>query len=76
MSVNEPEARAGGLVTEMFLCEVAHVILHIDHLYVFRVHTYCGRVPEARTVQSGLCASDGGKASPLEQWQEKWRRPW
>jgi hypothetical protein len=41
MSVNQPEAKAGGLVTEMYICEVAHVILHIDQLYVFRVHTYC-----------------------------------
>ena len=40
MSVN-PEAKAGGLVIEMYICEVAHVILHVDQLYVFRVHTYC-----------------------------------
>jgi hypothetical protein len=43
MSVNEPEVetKAGGLVTEMYICEVAHVILRIDELYIFRVHALC-----------------------------------
>jgi hypothetical protein len=41
MSVNEPEAKASGLVIEMYICEVAQVILHIDQLYVFRVHRHC-----------------------------------
>jgi hypothetical protein len=41
MSVNPVPAKAVELVTEMYICEVAHVMLRIDQLYVFRVHTYC-----------------------------------
>ena len=41
MPVNPVAGKAGGLVTEMFICEVAHVVLHIDQLYIFRVHTLC-----------------------------------
>jgi hypothetical protein len=41
MSVNPEPAKAGELVTEMYICEVAHVILHVNQLYVFRVHTCC-----------------------------------
>jgi hypothetical protein len=40
MSVN-PEAKASELVIEMYICEVAQVILHVDQLYVFRVHSHC-----------------------------------
>jgi hypothetical protein len=41
MPVNSVPAKAGALVTEMYICEVAHVILHVDQLYVFRVHPHC-----------------------------------
>jgi hypothetical protein len=40
MSVN-PEAKASDHIIEMYICEVAHVILHVNQLYVFRVHTCC-----------------------------------
>jgi hypothetical protein len=41
MSVNQIPAKAGEPITEMYICEVAHVILRVNQLYVFRVHTYC-----------------------------------
>jgi hypothetical protein len=41
MPMNPVPAKVGELVTEMYICEVADVILHFNQLYVFRVHTYC-----------------------------------
>jgi hypothetical protein len=41
MPVNPVPAKAGELVTEIYICESAHVILHVDQLYVFRVHPHC-----------------------------------
>ena len=41
MSVNQIPAKAAEPITEMYICEVAQVILHIDQLYVFRVHPHC-----------------------------------
>jgi hypothetical protein len=41
MPVNPVPAKAGELVTEIYICGVADVILHLDQLYVFRVHPHC-----------------------------------
>ena len=41
MPVNPAPAKAGELMTEIYICEVAHVILRINQLYVFRAHTLC-----------------------------------
>ncbi len=28
-------------VTEMYICETKHLFLHVDQLYIFRVHPEC-----------------------------------
>jgi hypothetical protein len=34
-------ARPGEPVTEMYICEVPHLFLHVNQLYIFRVHPEC-----------------------------------
>lgn len=76
MPMNPVAAKAGGLVTEMYICEVGPRHSQPRSALCFPGPRVLRRVLETRGVRPGLCASDGGKGSPLEQWQEKWRRPW
>jgi hypothetical protein len=36
MKVNEKNQ-----ATELYICETLHVILHVNQLYIFRVHPLC-----------------------------------
>jgi hypothetical protein len=51
-------------VTEIYICEVADVILHLDQLYVFRVHPHCEECLRLAKYSPGFVQAMGGKGSP------------
>ncbi len=38
---NQIPARPGEPVRELYICEIQHLVLHVNQLYVFRVHPTC-----------------------------------